>query len=251
MNCFWRWRRVVRCYCSDVGRCRRVRFPTTDSGVFLYVPPRLDVHPQLPLSRFARTDSCRDRNMLRVCRKEGTNNPDLWVQVLSYLVNNALPGDADQLSPATDKDGGGGGRGGKSAAARNGEGADGGGDADESSEDGDDGDGRGEGRWDDVRELLALIERDQVLSPLRVSDCDCECDRSVDVVGSAVFSCFFFFLLWWSWFVACWVVTKMLSILPLLWRWRPWLSVALVVRFGLTTVVIGIIAHTPGPTFKV
>lgn len=119
--------------------------------------------------------------MLRVCRKEGTNNPDLWVQVLSYLVNNALPGDADQPSPATDKDGGG----------------DGGGDADESSEDGDDGDGGGEGRWDDVRELLALIERDQVLSPLRVSDCDCDSDRSVDVVGSAVFSCFFFFFFLW------------------------------------------------------
>lgn len=104
--------------------------------------------------------------MLRVCRKEGTNNPDLWVQVLSYLVNNALPGgDAEQPSPASNKGGGGGGR--KSA-----EGADDGGDADESSEDGDEGDGGGEERWDDVRELLALIERDQVLSPLRVSECD-------------------------------------------------------------------------------
>lgn len=112
---------------------------------------------------------CR-RNMLRVCRKEGTNNPDVWVQVLSYLVNNALPRDAEQQSPAANKDGG------TSAAARDGEGAGDRGDADDSSEDGDEGGGGSEGRWDDVRELLALIERDQVLSPLRVSECECECE---------------------------------------------------------------------------
>lgn len=92
------------------------------------------------------------RNMLRVCRKEGKNNPDLWAQVLGYLVTNALPEDAAPASsPAT-------------AAAADAEGDD------ASSEEGDDGGAAGEGRWDDVRELLALIERDQVLSPLRVSE---------------------------------------------------------------------------------
>ncbi|CAM9107763.1 unnamed protein product, partial [Scytosiphon promiscuus] len=100
------------------------------------------------------------RNMIRMCRKEGNNNPDLWVQVLGYLVKNAA-GD-----PAQDSKNGNLGGEGNSSAAFSALGGDDGGDGDASSEE-EEG-SVGEGRWDDVRELLALIERDQVLSPLRV-----------------------------------------------------------------------------------
>lgn len=101
--------------------------------------------------------------MIRVCRKEGNNNPDLWVQVLSYLVNNVpSSGDIQESSPLPDNAGDGNPAGGKSE--------DGGGGGDVSSDDGE-GAGGEEGRWDDVRELLALIERDQVLSPLQVMIC--------------------------------------------------------------------------------
>lgn len=112
--------------------------------------------------------------MIRVCRKEGNNNPDLWVQVLGYLVNNALSGDPEQSSPPPNNNDGDGkptslpAATAAAAASSSGEKDDGG---DASSEDeGDGGSVGGEGRWDDVRELLALIERDQVLSPLRVSE---------------------------------------------------------------------------------
>ncbi|CAM9660205.1 unnamed protein product [Pylaiella littoralis] len=116
------------------------------------------------------------RNMVRVCRKEGNNNPDLWVQVLGYLVNSASSVDPQQSSPDGDGDGDGDGNLGShyhsssaAAAAGGGGGTAGTGDGgDASSEEGDGGVGGEEGRWDDVRELLALIERDQVLSPLRV-----------------------------------------------------------------------------------
>ncbi|CBN79204.1 conserved unknown protein [Ectocarpus siliculosus] len=101
------------------------------------------------------------RNMIRVCRKEGNNNPDLWVQVLSYLVNNVpSSGDIQESSPLPDNAGDGNPAGGKSEDG-------GGGGGDVSSDDGE-GAGGEEGRWDDVRELLALMERDQVLSPLQV-----------------------------------------------------------------------------------
>jgi hypothetical protein len=32
---------------------------------------------------------CVHRNMLRICRREGSKSPDLWATVLSYLVNKA------------------------------------------------------------------------------------------------------------------------------------------------------------------
>lgn len=96
---------------------------------------------------------------MRMCRKEGSNNPDLWVQVLTHLVNNAssLPhrdggrpsptGNGNNLPPVeTDDDAGG------------------------VSWDEEEGQEGGEGTWDDVRELLALIERDQVLPPLQVKN---------------------------------------------------------------------------------
>ncbi|CAN0275685.1 unnamed protein product [Ascophyllum nodosum] len=91
------------------------------------------------------------RNMMRVCRKEGKKNPDVWVRVLSHLVNHASSGDTNQPSPE-----------GKGNEAPRGQEDDG----DMSSEEEEA--GGGEGRWDDVRELLSLIERDQVLPPLRV-----------------------------------------------------------------------------------
>lgn len=94
---------------------------------------------------------------MRVCRKEGTNNLDLWEQVLSYLVNNASSGGTHQASPVGDGDGPSPGE-----AVAVGRGED---DGDLSSDDG----GGGEGAWDDIRELLTLIEREQVLPPLRVS----------------------------------------------------------------------------------
>lgn len=99
--------------------------------------------------------------MIRVCRKEGNNNPDLWVQVLSYLVNN-VPSSGDLQESSPDNAAGDGNPGGGNSEDG------GGGDGDVSSDDGE-GAGGEEGRWDDVRELLALIERDQVLSPLQVS----------------------------------------------------------------------------------
>lgn len=91
---------------------------------------------------------------MRVCRKEGKNNPDLWVQVLTFLVKNASLGDNHQSSPVEDGSL-------PSPVEGNGVGGDG-----LSSDD--EGGGGGEGRWDDVREILALIERDQVLPPMRV-----------------------------------------------------------------------------------
>lgn len=93
---------------------------------------------------------------MRVCRKEGKKNPDVWVQVLSYLVNHTSSGDVDQSSPGGDRDGVSPDHGREDA-------------GDLSSEE--DEKGRMEGRWDDVRELLALIERDRILPPLRVSGC--------------------------------------------------------------------------------
>lgn len=107
--------------------------------------------------------------MIRVCRKEGNNNPDLWVQVLGYLVNNALSGDPQQASP-DDNEGDDGNPGSRSSSGKE---DDGGATSDE---EGGGGVG-GEGRWDDVQELLALIERDQVLSPLRVSSA-CASERA-------------------------------------------------------------------------
>lgn len=96
-----------------------------------------------------------------MCRKEGNNNPDLWVQVLGYLVNNASADPTQQDGKNGSRDGDG-----NPSAALSTLGDDDGGEA--SSEDGEG--SVGEGRWDDVRELLALIERDQVLSPLRVRE---------------------------------------------------------------------------------
>lgn len=96
---------------------------------------------------------------MRVCRKEGTNNPDLWVQVLTYLVNNASSEDAHQSSKVGDGDGSSPGEV-PAAVSRGGD------DGDLTSEDGE---GGGEGAWDDIREVLALIEREKVLPPLRVS----------------------------------------------------------------------------------
>lgn len=145
---------------------------------------------------------CCRRNMLRVCRKEGTNNPDLWVQVLSYLVNSAPTGDAEQSSAAPSKGG-----------------DDDEGDADASFEDGDEEGRGGEGRWDDVRELLALIERDQVLSPLRVSECECECECES---RSRAVALLLVLLRWWSLLVVVLVLAPCLlgtggSVVP---RWR-------------------------------
>lgn len=102
------------------------------------------------------------RNMMRVCRKEGTNNPDLWVQVLSHLVENASSGNrgASRESSSAPADGV----------------------IDLSSEDEEEDRGEGgEGKWDDVRELLALIERDQVLPPLKVREVKALVARLVSV----------------------------------------------------------------------
>lgn len=96
---------------------------------------------------------------MRVCRKEGNNNPDLWAQVLSYLVNNASAGETPKASRKGD------------GSPRSPEDND---DENVSYDDEEEEEGEGamgeEGRWDDVREILALIERDQVLPPLRVSE---------------------------------------------------------------------------------
>ena len=101
--------------------------------------------------------------MMRVCRKEGKKNPDVWVRVLSHLVNHASSGDTNQPSPE-----------GKGNEAPRGQEDDG----DMSSEEEEA--GGGEGRWDDVRELLSLIERDQVLPPLRVGMEKSFCGSSMD-----------------------------------------------------------------------
>lgn len=71
-------------------------------------------------------------------------------------MNHTSSGDVDQSSPGGDGDGVSPDHGGEDA-------------GDLSSEE--DEKGRMEGRWDDVRELLALIERDRILPPLRVGGC--------------------------------------------------------------------------------
>lgn len=99
------------------------------------------------------------RNMVRVCRKEGNNNLDVWVQVLTHIVNNAsapypgdtakssLPGDGTPTSPGKTSDHG---------------------HVEDLTSDEEEGKEVGEGAWDDVRELLSIIEREQVLPPLQV-----------------------------------------------------------------------------------
>lgn len=104
---------------------------------------------------------------MRVCRKEGNNNPDLWAQVLSYLVNNASAGETLKSSkkgdgsPTSQKDND------DETVSYDGEEEEGGGAGGEGA--GEEGAVGEEERWDDVREILGLIERDQVLPPLRVS----------------------------------------------------------------------------------
>ncbi|CAM9335366.1 unnamed protein product [Discosporangium mesarthrocarpum] len=93
------------------------------------------------------------RNMVRMCRKEGRKNPDLWEQVLGYLVDRSARSSSGTDGPVgSTKNGVGGG------AGRRGEGEDEGLSSDEG----------GEGAWDDILELLALIEREQALLPLQV-----------------------------------------------------------------------------------
>ena len=116
---------------------------------------------------------------MRVCRKEGNNNPDLWAQVLSYLVNNASAGetpkslrkgDGSPRSPGDNDD--------ENVSYE-----------EEEEEEGEGGGGEGamgeEGRWDDVREILALIERDQVLPPLRVSQATSRPSRHAAAAAAA------------------------------------------------------------------
>lgn len=96
---------------------------------------------------------------MRVCRKEGTNNPDVWVQVLTHLVNNtstSYPGDAAKSSSPGD-----------GTPTSSGKTSDDG-DVGNLTSDEEEGEGGGEGAWDDVRELLSIIEREQVLPPLQV-----------------------------------------------------------------------------------
>lgn len=107
------------------------------------------------------------RNMIRMCRKEGTNNPDLWAQVLTHLVKKVPParvGDGQKLPP---------GDGDRGVAMERGvsrRGGRGGVDYDETNSSGDEMDEELDRKeaWDDVQELLALINRDAVLPPLQV-----------------------------------------------------------------------------------
>lgn len=118
-----------------------------------------------PLALASSPRAC--RNMIRMCRKEGTNNPDLWAQVLTHLVNKVPParaGDGQKLPPG-DADRGVAMERGVSRRGRRGAG-----DYDETNSSGDEMDEELDRKeaWDDVQELLALINRDAVLPPLQV-----------------------------------------------------------------------------------
>lgn len=109
------------------------------------------------------------RNMIKMCRKDGTKNPDLWVQVLTHLVNKASPsksGDGLSSSPGGDEEGVSGRRGGMGKGRRREEDDEG-----ETGSSGDEADDEGDEVWDDLRELLAMISRDGVLPTLQVRRC--------------------------------------------------------------------------------